>query len=65
MYCEWVTGKRREEHMPIKRAGPLLSAERDSVLLRMLPGNYDVTAAHDKEVQTERGRDRYGYYEQM
>lgn len=36
--------------------GPPLCAERDSVLLTRLPGNYDVTGVHDKE--QHHGRER-------
>lgn len=51
-----VTQTQREKHVPIKRTGPPLCAERDSVLLTRLPGNYDVTAVHDKERHHDRDR---------
>lgn len=45
-----------------RRTGPPLTAERDSVLLARLPGNYDVTGEqHDGG----RGRDHHGCYEKM
>lgn len=66
IYCD------REKHVPIKRTGPPLGAERDSVLLTRLPSNYDVTAVHNKEKHHDRDRrrdrdesDRHGYYEQI
>lgn len=61
----------RERHVPNKRTGPPLCAERESVLFTGLPSNYDVTEVHDKEKHHDRdklrdgGRESNGYYEQM